>query len=199
MIYVDTCKMTVYNSFVSYCMRDLLHITPEIWFCEACRSSKDIVSPKFTMKKHFPTALRSKKSGIKKSGIFNCEFLQSVSPGKILENSGRSGSLKKKMHDGTSRVKFIPPEEAVKMLSGARMAELYSPSDLGPSSAQSDTMATKSKYKISSPKFSLLNVNEHQSPRPTGHSDRPVRGSVDINSVTQEQKSQTSELKGRTL
>ncbi len=151
------------------------------------------------MKKHFPTALRSKKSGIKKSGIFNCEFLQSVSPGKILENSGRSGSLKKKMHDGTSRVKFIPPEEAVKMLSGARMAELYSPSDLGPSSAQSDTMATKSKYKISSPKFSLLNVNEHQSPRPTGHSDPPVHGSVDINSVTQEQKSQTSELKGRTL
>lgn len=81
--------------------------------------------------------------------------------------------------------------------SGAQMVELYSPSDLGSSSAQSDSMATISKFKNSSLKISGQNVNEHQSSRPTGHSKPPVCGSVDINSVSQEQKSQTSEHKGR--
>ncbi|KAL4633490.1 hypothetical protein ACB092_04G126500 [Castanea dentata] len=167
-----------------YCTRVLLHIVPEIWFCDACLSSKDIVSPIFTMKKHFPEALNSKKSRIS-----NRDFLQSVSHSRIPKNSRKTGPLKKQLHIGTSRVKFIPPEEAVKMLSGARLKESYLPSNLGSSFAHLDTMATTSKYKISSRKFSGQNVNELWGSSPAGHSKPPVEGVVDTNSVTQEQKS----------
>lgn len=59
--------------FFSYCMKKNLTEVPDVWICEACTSTDDIVSPKYGREEEFLDSF----------GVAHHEGLHSGTPGEV--------------------------------------------------------------------------------------------------------------------
>ncbi|KAF7838527.1 uncharacterized protein G2W53_007009 [Senna tora] len=108
---ISTCSKCKVTREHLYCMQTYPKKVPGDWVCEYCHSGNGTTSPNYVANKNF-----SKDFGIDDSDVIDNEFTQPKSPYK-LHNFGRLACSRSQKVVGTGKVKFIPEEEAISLLS----------------------------------------------------------------------------------
>ncbi|XVF11802.1 hypothetical protein REPUB_Repub08aG0059200 [Reevesia pubescens] len=203
---ITTCFQCKIAREHSYCMRKVLLMIPEIWFCEECQSSNDIASSKSVTAEHVPTALTSNASETESPSWFlKCskgEFhltstsnaFETVSPSRFHKNQGIAGRDGTKMAAEAGKVEFISTEEAIKMPSGTHKSK-RSPRNAGSSlgwSAATMPKRSPTGFKDALSMCSLKKVKADRDLRTIGHSKRHGYCSAGFSSITQPNAFQAS-------
>lgn len=163
--------------FFSYCMKKNLTEVPDVWICEACTSTDDIVSPKYGREEEFLDSF----------GVAHHEVLHSGTPGEVCADPGRQVSSKK-LKVETGKVKFLPTEDVIRLSSGglktgrpghSNTGLKYGPSSsIGPMSRR-----TSSPSKILTPKFFVPGVKANPSVKSSAFMKSPSHVGAEINTM----------------
>ncbi|XP_057956145.1 uncharacterized protein LOC131149581 isoform X2 [Malania oleifera] len=158
---------------------------PEVWFCQACESSKYTVSPKSIVKEHVP-----KVSALNPHGMLQCDAAHSSSP-----ISGRQVCKRQKALEN-AKVKCIPTEEAIMLLPGTSKKESIPKSKLGlninPLSMASVSKRIPTGSRTAQPKLSLQKVKTNLSLVPPRPAEPRKYGTVQIRSMIRKHAPQLS-------
>ncbi|KAF8408204.1 hypothetical protein HHK36_007347 [Tetracentron sinense] len=155
----------VYIQFLgstSYCMQPTLKVVPKVWFCEACRSNEDTVSPESGTEEHL---LKSSRMGVP------CEKRRALD---------------------TAKINLLPAEEAIMLPSGALTKASPLQGGMGSPTVPSDILHPISRSPVVSPtappKSFLKKRNANPSSRASGHSKSLTLGKVLTRSLTPRQQ-----------
>lgn len=150
---------------------------PDIWICEACTSTDDIVSPKYGREEEFLDSF----------GVVHHEGMDPGTPGKVFADPGWQVNFKK-LKVETGKVKFLPTEEAIRLSSGALKTDCpgrnntglkYGPSSsIGPMSRR-----TSSPSKILTPKFSVPGVKANPGVMSSAFMKSPTHVGAEIDTM----------------
>ncbi|KAF8389709.1 hypothetical protein HHK36_024228 [Tetracentron sinense] len=212
LVWVPECMVSVFFACVcfklqdiqqlillSYCMQTNFGDVPKVWFCEACRSSDDIVSPKSTAKERRPMAPVSQEDKdyniLFPFKISRREALRSVVPSRLPGEAGMRIPCQKRKAVETAKVKFLTAKEAAMLSSGAKTKASPLRGGLSSEPGLSDSVPFISKRTSvvsTTPKCSLQKGNTNPSFRPSGNSKPLTLGSVQIPTSPQQRALQTS-------
>ncbi|XWS51218.1 hypothetical protein CRYUN_Cryun12cG0158000 [Craigia yunnanensis] len=172
-----------------YCMREVVLTIPEIWFCEECRLSKAIASPKTVIVEYTSESvctnpllkLSGKSVHGKKEMASKSNTSKTLSPGRFLKNQERSGLACKQVDAKIGNVKK----------SAGPLKFEHLASNLVSSLDQSSTMATVStssptRFKAASSKLFVTKIKASHEHGIKGHSN------ARFGSITQQKANQTS-------
>ncbi|KAH9778145.1 RNase H domain-containing protein [Citrus sinensis] len=175
-------------------MKKNLTEVPDVWICEACTSTDDIVSPKYGREEEFLDSF----------GVAHHEVLHSGTPGEVCADPGRQVSSKK-LKVETGKVKFLPTEEVIRLSSGglktgrpghSNTGLKYGPSSsIGPMSRR-----TSSPSKILTPKFFVPGVKANPSVKSSAFMKSPSHVGAEINTMLgRHAVKRSKESKGKTF
>lgn len=158
-------------------MKKNLTEVPDVWICEACTSTDDIVSPKYGREEEFLDSF----------GVAHHEGLHSGTPGEVCADPGRQVSSKK-LKVETGRVKFLPTEEVIRLSSGAlktgRPGHSNTGLKYGPSSSIGPmSRRTSSPSKILTSKFFVPGVKANPSVKSSAFMKSPSHVGAEINTM----------------
>ncbi|KAH9722165.1 RNase H domain-containing protein [Citrus sinensis] len=175
-------------------MKKNLTEVPDVWICEACTSTDDIVSPKYGREEEFLDSF----------GVAHHEGLHSGTPGEVCADPGRQVSSKK-LKVETGKVKFLPTEEVIRLSSGAlktgRPGHSNTGLKYGPSSSIGPmSRRTSSPSKILTSKFFVPGVKANPSVKSSAFMKSPSHVGAEINTMLgRHAVKRSKESKGKTF